>query len=96
MKAFKFSDAVIWWAMTGISLLFWIGSILIFSDLCLSFGGGDNSGCESHFNYSEFWGLIAIFYTVSGPIVIIFLALISSILSAMKYFSTRRADSVEK
>ncbi|GAA0556264.1 hypothetical protein [Rheinheimera aquimaris] len=32
----------------------------MFADLCLSFGGGGNSGCISHFNYPDLITGIAI------------------------------------
>jgi hypothetical protein len=90
LKDWKLSDALTWWKVTGFVVFLWLVSVLIFSDLCLSFGGGNNSGCHSHFNYPEFVALMAIVFTASGPAVILFLLLVSTVLSIRKYFSSQR------
>jgi len=42
-----------YWLLTLFTGAAWVGCALIFADLCLSFGGGNNSGCGSSFNYPD-------------------------------------------
>ncbi|MDP2715210.1 hypothetical protein [Rheinheimera sp.] len=42
-----------YWLLTLFIAAAWLGCAVIFVDLCLSFGGGNNSGCVSSFDYPD-------------------------------------------
>ena len=56
----KRKTAGFYWLLTLFTGAAWLGCALIFADLCLSFGGGNNSGCVSSFNYPDIITGIAI------------------------------------
>lgn len=49
-----------YWLLTLLIGIAWLCCAAVFADLCLSFGGGNNSGCVSHFNYPDLITGIAI------------------------------------
>lgn len=49
----KRKTAGFYWLLTLFTGAAWGGCALIFADLCLSFGGGNNRGCVSSFNYPD-------------------------------------------
>ena len=54
-----------YWLLTLLIGVVWLCCAAVFADLCLSFGGlsfggGNNSGCVSHFNYPDLITGIAI------------------------------------
>lgn len=58
-------DARPWYVATFVLACLWVVSALVFSDLCLSFGGGGNS-CKSRFDYPEIVAFFAMLGTVYG------------------------------
>lgn len=60
----KKKTAGFYWLLTLFTGAAWVGCALIFADLCLSFGGGNNSGCTSTFDYPDIITAIAIFGVV--------------------------------
>mgnify|MGYP006193731805 FL=1 len=60
IKPTKKKSAGFYWLLTLFTGIAWLGCAAVFADLCLSFGGGGNSGCISHFNYPDLITGIAI------------------------------------
>lgn len=65
----------------------WVLCVLIFIDLCLSFGGGNNSSCQSTFSYPEIVAVLAmmgVFYLPPLTLLVAGIALIATLIAVFK------------
>lgn len=77
------------WKIVAFAATAWIGSLLVFSDLCLSFGGGGRSSCKSTFEYPDFVaGLAIVGAAVLGPVLLL-LGTVASVLTFVGWWRNR-------
>lgn len=65
----------------------WLICVLILMDLCLSFGGGGHSSCQSTFNYPEIvanLAMMGVFYLPPLTLLVAGIALIATLIAVFK------------